>query len=142
MEESSSNESFTWLTIASSSSPDPTTSLPYMLIPVQTRVEASTLPPPEDNVDYYEEYSRLYMQAISLTSQVQNLVSEKADLTKRLSTIIKDSKEARDSSLGSKRQRRKATQIERHFKCSMCSKSYGAEGSLNQHMRLKHSKEE
>ena len=39
-----------------------------------------------------------------------------------------------------KRHRRTATEIQRHYKCQMpdCHKSYGSEGSLNQHMKLKH----
>lgn len=39
-----------------------------------------------------------------------------------------------------KRHRRTATEIQRHFKCQVegCYKSYGSEGSLNQHMKLKH----
>ena len=39
-----------------------------------------------------------------------------------------------------KRQRRTADKIQRHYKCQVanCNKSYGSEGSLNQHIRLKH----
>ena len=39
-----------------------------------------------------------------------------------------------------KRHRRTATEIARHYKCpiSDCPKSYGSEGSLNQHIKLKH----
>jgi hypothetical protein len=39
-----------------------------------------------------------------------------------------------------KRMRRNADEIERYYKCSVkvCSKSYGSEGSLNQHYKLKH----
>lgn len=40
----------------------------------------------------------------------------------------------------SKRMRRNADEIERYYKCSIrtCGKSYGSEGSLNQHYKLKH----
>ena len=36
--------------------------------------------------------------------------------------------------------RRNADEIERYYKCSVkvCGKSYGSEGSLNQHYKLKH----
>jgi hypothetical protein len=36
--------------------------------------------------------------------------------------------------------RRTAGEIDRHYKClaSRCDKSYGSEGSLNQHIKLKH----
>jgi hypothetical protein len=39
-----------------------------------------------------------------------------------------------------KRHRRRATLIDRHYQCPLqtCSKNYGSEGSLNQHMKLKH----
>jgi len=39
-----------------------------------------------------------------------------------------------------KRIRRLAADIERHYKCPVdtCRKSYGSEGSLNQHIKLKH----
>jgi len=39
-----------------------------------------------------------------------------------------------------KRHRRQANEIARHYKCPMndCPKSYGSEGSLNQHIKLKH----
>ena len=39
-----------------------------------------------------------------------------------------------------KRNRRTATEIARHYRCPIegCAKSYGGEGSLNQHIKLKH----
>ena len=39
-----------------------------------------------------------------------------------------------------RRNRRKAVDIERHYKCpvEICGKSYGSEGSLNQHIKIKH----
>ena len=39
-----------------------------------------------------------------------------------------------------KRFRRTAGEIERHYRCNVetCQKSYGSEGSLNQHIKLKH----
>lgn len=39
-----------------------------------------------------------------------------------------------------KRNRRTAGEIARHYICSVstCAKSYGSEGSLHQHMKLKH----
>ena len=39
-----------------------------------------------------------------------------------------------------KRHRRQANEIARHFKCPIkdCPKSYGSEGSLNQHIKIKH----
>ena len=39
-----------------------------------------------------------------------------------------------------RRIRRAASEIQRRFKCQVenCQKSYGSEGSLNQHIKLKH----
>lgn len=39
-----------------------------------------------------------------------------------------------------KRHRRTKSEIQRKYKCSTkgCTKSYGSEGSLNQHIKLKH----
>lgn len=39
-----------------------------------------------------------------------------------------------------KRVRRTANEIARHYVCKVekCQKSYGSEGSLNQHMKIKH----
>jgi hypothetical protein len=39
-----------------------------------------------------------------------------------------------------KRYRRSANEIERHYRCPVepCQKSYGSEGSLAQHIKLKH----
>jgi hypothetical protein len=40
----------------------------------------------------------------------------------------------------SKRHRRTALEIERHYQCpaKTCGKTYGSEGSLNQHVKIKH----
>ena len=39
-----------------------------------------------------------------------------------------------------KRFRRTAGEIDRHYRCTIesCQKSYGSEGSMNQHIKLKH----
>jgi hypothetical protein len=39
-----------------------------------------------------------------------------------------------------KRSRRTAEEIARHYVCTLnnCNKSYGSEGSLNQHIKIKH----
>ena len=42
------------------------------------------------------------------------------------------------SNLKEKRFRRNAGQIIRDYVCKTCSKTYGSEGSLNQHIKLKH----
>jgi hypothetical protein len=44
----------------------------------------------------------------------------------------------KETSQNTKRFRRNATQIQRDYKCMCCKKEYGSEGSLNQHIKLKH----
>jgi hypothetical protein len=75
----------------------------------------------------------------SLTSQVRSLRTDKAELQTRLARL-EDTEEGSETQEKGKRHRRTASEISRHYKCSVssCQKSYGSEGSLNQHIRLKH----
>ena len=92
---------------------------------------------------------RLYLANIALTSQVKDLVEEKSMLAHRLSKYEVQSTTMQDEEAYSsfdrnheknKRFRRTAHEIDRFYKCSVrsCDKSYGSEGSLNQHYKLKH----
>jgi len=58
--------------------------------------------------------------------------------TKAKKKLIKQNKPISDSK--KKRQRRKASQIERLYKCreKHCNRSYGTEGALKMHLKLKH----
>ena len=107
--------------------------------------------PPRSNTHqedgYYHEYCRLYLANIALTSQVKELMDEKHQLISRLSKYevplpTQDEEMATPSERAekTKRMRRNADEIERYYKCSVkvCGKSYGSEGSLNQHYKLKH----
>ena len=46
-----------------------------------------------------------------------------------------------DLYMNRKRHRRNKNEILREFKCNLCDKKYGSEGSLKQHMRIKHKKD-
>ncbi len=97
---------------------------------------------PTQEEGYYHEYCRLFLANIALTNQVKQLLEEKSHLTCRLSKYEDDefaSQSDRNQEKG-KRLRRNADEIERYYKCTVktCAKSYGSEGSLNQHYKLKH----
>lgn len=93
----------------------------------------------EGACDYYQEYCRLFLANVVLTSQVRSLRADKAELQSRLARL-EESEECSEAQEKGKRHRRTASEISRHYKCSVsdCQKSYGSEGSLNQHIRLKH----
>eukprot|EP01017_Pseudomicrothorax_dubius_P031751 TRINITY_DN4084_c0_g1_i3.p1 TRINITY_DN4084_c0_g1~~TRINITY_DN4084_c0_g1_i3.p1 ORF type:complete len:178 (-),score=19.01 TRINITY_DN4084_c0_g1_i3:130-663(-) len=108
---------------------------------MSTNVSASE----ESNVNYYQEYSRLYVANFYLTMQIKDLLTEKNDLLLKLAGLDNkrgDSSPSKSEQRAekSKRQRRSANEIERKFRCPVetCGKSYGSEGSLHQHLKLKH----
>eukprot|EP01016_Furgasonia_blochmanni_P056935 TRINITY_DN97_c0_g2_i9.p1 TRINITY_DN97_c0_g2~~TRINITY_DN97_c0_g2_i9.p1 ORF type:complete len:192 (-),score=20.58 TRINITY_DN97_c0_g2_i9:227-802(-) len=104
--------------------------------------------PPEDhNLNYYQEYCRLFIANVVLTTQMKELVNEKNDLLTKLAQLeVKTSQLSGSNSAfdqaddKKKRFRRTASEIDRHYRCPVepCQKSYGSEGSLNQHLKLKH----
>lgn len=76
------------------------------------------------------------------------MLNEKQDLGYKLNRL-ESNKRKHEEVLGmpfeidnekKKRHRRTATEIARHYKCPIddCPKSYGSEGSLNQHIKIKH----
>ena len=107
---------------------------------------------------FYKEYCRLYYANIILTNRLQQLLDEKQDLGYKLNRLevsgfmnltVQSNKRKHEEVLNmpfeidnekKKRHRRTATEIARHYKCPIedCPKSYGSEGSLNQHIKLKH----
>ncbi|KAL4432745.1 hypothetical protein ABPG74_011566 [Tetrahymena malaccensis] len=105
-------------------------------------------PPPaqssyEDQVNYYQqEACRLYIANVVLTNQVKELLQEKNDLLQKYQKLEKRQLDTQQSLAEEKkkRHRRAAHEIERHYKCPQetCQKSYGSEGSLAQHIKLKH----
>jgi hypothetical protein len=91
--------------------------------------------------NYYHEYCRLFLANVVLTSQVKQLLADKSELAGRLERLEEREEDSSDvTGEKSKRHRRTASEISRHYKCALasCQKSYGSEGSLNQHIRLKH----
>eukprot|EP00743_Colponemidia_sp_Colp-15_P005086 GILK01005475.1.p1 GENE.GILK01005475.1~~GILK01005475.1.p1 ORF type:complete len:231 (-),score=20.63 GILK01005475.1:190-882(-) len=108
----------------------------------------NAIPPNDQNYTYYQEYCRLFLANEVLTAQMKQLVQEKNMLQTRLSKLENSKRKADDPLNGAddtpsekkKRHRRTAGEIERVYKCTGdgCSKSYGSEGSLNQHIKIKH----
>lgn len=96
------------------------------------------------NFNYYHEYCRLHLANVVLMSQMRELVNERNELTNRFTKLQKKGDEIRDGERSDenrkKRFRRTADEIERHYRCPVvtCQRSYGSEGSLNQHLKLKH----
>lgn len=92
--------------------------------------------------------SQLMLQNELLQQQVRTLTAEKAQLAKSLEQVEKKLEEANNTqpvvapevSSKKKRFRRVAKDILRDFHCPVetCGKAYGSEGSLHQHIRLKH----
>eukprot|EP01016_Furgasonia_blochmanni_P044553 TRINITY_DN6197_c0_g1_i8.p1 TRINITY_DN6197_c0_g1~~TRINITY_DN6197_c0_g1_i8.p1 ORF type:complete len:229 (-),score=36.29 TRINITY_DN6197_c0_g1_i8:190-876(-) len=106
-------------------------------------------PQDEHNLNYYQEYCKLFIANVVLTSQIKELLSEKNELLNKLTRLEVQS--STDMNMGNggydtpsdskkKRFRRTAAEIDRHYRCPIekCMKSYGSEGSLNQHIKLKH----
>ena len=75
---------------------------------------------------------------------MRQLFNERNELTSRFSKLEKKGDDIQRGEKGEddrkKRFRRTAGEIERHYRCPVetCQKSYGSEGSLNQHIKLKH----
>ena len=85
----------------------------------------------QDSINYYEEYCKLHVSNALMNKKVSELLNEREMLKQRLEELT-------NSEAKAKRVRRKAKEIERHYKCEVCSKSYGSEASLKHHMKLKH----
>ena len=97
------------------------------------------------NEGMYCKFVEMFRQNHELVSQVRSLASECQLLKETIQAHgFRDGDKLTISSTEKrKRHRRSAKQVERHFECSVCQKSYGyvplsSEGSLKQHMKLKH----
>jgi transcription elongation factor Elf1 len=108
---------------------------PFVILPAQT--EAS-VPSRQQDLDYYQAYCDLYLQNLALQSKVQELQTHRRQILARIEACQVTQAKNTIKSDASSRKRRIADLIERHYNCGMCGRSYGAEGSLNQHVRLKH----
>ncbi|KAL4436172.1 hypothetical protein ABPG74_018156 [Tetrahymena malaccensis] len=119
-------------------------------IKVQGKEAISGTKTNDENMSYYQEYCRLFLANQVLTNQMKELVYEKNELTIRLIKLEKRSEDLSEDELNEeeieeekkKRIRRQAKLIDRSYICpyESCKKSYGTEGSLNQHIKLKHPK--
>jgi hypothetical protein len=75
---------------------------------------------------------------------MRELFNERNELTSKFSKLEKKGAEIeqgeRHQDDKKKRFRRTANEIERHYRCPIetCQRSYGSEGSLNQHLKIKH----
>jgi regulator of replication initiation timing len=98
----------------------------------------------ETNFNFYHEYCRLYLANVVLMSQMRELVNERNELNVKFVKLEKKGEEIQEGERSDdnrkKRFRRTADEIERHYRCPIdtCQRSYGSEGSLNQHLKLKH----
>jgi len=122
---------------------------PMMLQLAQNPGMGMVLPEDESIMNYYQEYCRLFIANVVLTTQMKELVAEKNELLAKLTKLEQKSNEDFNNTPSSppesyedkkKRFRRTAAEIDRQFRCPVetCQKSYGIEGSLNHHIKLKH----
>ncbi|CAG9327773.1 unnamed protein product [Blepharisma stoltei] len=114
---------------------------PFFVIPMFAQPPSmSQAPPKEIGRDYREEYKKLLAENETQTGQLQNLLADIDKLQKDIQGLERQQPSIKHERPQAKAQRtrRPAKQINRHYRCRLCPKSYGSEGSLNQHMKLKH----
>ena len=98
----------------------------------------------DTNFSYYHQYCRLHLANVVLLSQLRELFNQRNDLSSKFTKLEKKGLEIqqgeRNNNDKKKRFRRTANEIERHYRCPVdtCQRSYGSEGSLNQHLKIKH----
>ena len=103
----------------------------------------------EQNYKYYLEYIKTEEINRILKNQLNNLQIEKNNLKQLITRLERKNKKLKakktdsinDLYMNRKRHRRNKNEILREFKCNLCEKKYGSEGSLKQHIRIKHKKE-
>lgn len=88
----------------------------------------------------FHEWCQLKMKNSELVSKTQYFLNKLEELKERLGEM-EEQQNSRKSSKP-KRHRRTADKIDRKHTCPNCDKSYGSEGSLLQHVHLKHGKGE
>ena len=100
----------------------------------------------QQNYKYYLEFIKTEQINRILKIQLNNLQIEKNNLKQLITRLerknkklkIKNIEKINDLYVNRKRHRRNKNEIIREFKCNLCEKKYGSEGSLKQHMRIKH----
>ncbi|CAI2383142.1 unnamed protein product [Moneuplotes crassus] len=91
----------------------------------------------DESHQFYLKYLEEYYKNVQLVKQLLSAVTD----NQRLEEELKDISDTNESNSGKrKRHRRPAHEIRRHHKCPapLCGKAYGSEGSLSQHLKLKH----
>lgn len=106
----------------------------------------------EENKKYYDEYIKLYQYQQVLYEKYYECCEEidkyKLELEHQID-VLRDCEDYTGLIFDildtgkQKRYRRTAKEIQRKYKCGIdnCQKAYGTEGSLNQHLKLKHPSE-
>ncbi|CAI2374322.1 unnamed protein product [Moneuplotes crassus] len=97
------------------------------------------------NYHFYKEFCRLTIARDILKREIESCKSQIEAFKNKDSQekLIESFNNIRDNcSRKERRKRRTAVEIERKYRCRYrgCNKSYGSEGSLNQHMKNKHPK--
>jgi hypothetical protein len=100
----------------------------------------------QQNYKYYLEFIKTEQINRLLKKQLNNLQIEKNNLKQLITRLERKNKKLKannteninDLYMNRKRHRRNKNEIIREFKCNLCEKKYGSEGSLKQHMRIKH----
>ena len=106
------------------------------------RKEKEEITKEQMNYHFYKEYWKLFIAQQIMKKELDKIKKEwEEDYTEKLqqqSLAQRDYSSSLDMiSRREKRRRRTALEIERKFECKYegCPKSYGSEGSLNQHMK-------
>ena len=103
----------------------------------------------QQNYKYYLEFIKTEQINQLLKNQLNNLQIEKNNLKQLITRLERKNKKVKEKKkdnindlyMNKKRHRRNKNEILREFKCNLCEKKYGSEGSLKQHIRIKHKKD-
>ena len=100
----------------------------------------------QQNYKYYLEFIKTEQINQLLKNQLNNLQIEKNNLKQLITRLerknkklkIKNIEKINDLYVNRKRHRRSKNELIREFKCNLCEKKYGSEGTLKQHLKIKH----
>ena len=103
----------------------------------------------EQNYKYYLEFLKIEETNRILKNELGNLIDEKNKLKQYIARLERKNRKlhptksknfVNDLYTNRKRHRRGKNEIKRSFMCIYpgCGKTYGSEGSLNQHIKIKH----
>ena len=100
----------------------------------------------QQNYKYYLEFIKTEQINQLLKNQLNNLQIEKNNLKQLITRLerknkklkIKNIEKINDLYVNRKRHRRSKNELIREFKCNLCKKKYGSEGTLKQHLKIKH----